>query len=68
SHSLILLENITWNENGISEIKELRFGNNKIIGGALFSKYISPGSVTWKLSGLYIPVGDKCILKSIGKK
>jgi hypothetical protein len=68
SHSQMFLEDITWNPDGIADIEELHLGNNKIIGGALFSRYLSPGSVSWKLSGFYLPVKDKWVLVSVGKQ
>lgn len=68
SHSIMFLEEIKWNSDSIAEIEELQYGNNKIIGGALFSRNLSPGSINWKLSGFYIPVRDKWVLKSIIKQ
>lgn len=65
SHSIMFLEEINWNSDGIAEIEELPFGNNKIIGGTLFSRYLTPGAITWKISGFYLPVRDKWVLKSI---
>lgn len=65
SHSIMFLEDLTWNSDGIAAIEDLHYGNDKIIGGALFSRYLRPGSITWKLSGFYLPVKDKWVLKSI---
>ncbi|HBE40649.1 MAG TPA: hypothetical protein DDW27_05505 [Bacteroidales bacterium] len=64
-HSLMDLEDITWNSRGIAEIEELNYGDNKIIGGILFSRYIDPGKIIWKLSGFYLAENSKWILKSV---
>jgi hypothetical protein len=65
SHTLMFLNDITWTPDGISNIQELYYGNNKILGGALFSRYVIPGAITWKLAGLYIPFQGKWVIKSI---
>jgi hypothetical protein len=68
SHSIMFLEEINWNSDGIAEVEELQYGDNKIIGGVLFSRYLTPGSISWKLSGFYLPVKDKWVLASISKQ
>jgi hypothetical protein len=68
SHSIMFLEDLNWNSDGVAEIEDLHYGNDKIIGGALFSRYLRPGSITWKLSGFYLPVKNKWVLKSIIKQ
>ena len=68
SHSIMFLEDLTWNSDGIAETEDFHFGNDKIIGGALFSRYLRPGAITWKLSGFYLPVKGKWVLKSIIKQ
>ena len=65
THSLIFMDGIKWDSNGVSEVETLQFGNNRIIGGALFSRHLGPGSIRWKLAGFYIPVGEKWIIKSM---
>jgi hypothetical protein len=65
SYSLISLKDLIWSREGICEIDELHYGSNKIIGGALFSRYINPGKVNWELIGFYIPAGDKWVIKAI---
>ena len=67
-HSLMDMEDISWNSKGIAEIEELNYGDSRIIGGILFSRYIEPGMIRWKLSGLYLPYNSKWILKSIINK
>jgi hypothetical protein len=67
THSIMFLEEINWNPDGIAEIEELNYSDNVIIGGALFSRYLNPGVIRWKLSGLYLPVDNKWILKSVCK-
>lgn len=64
-HSIIYLDDIAWDSAGIAEADPLDFGNERILGGALFSRYIEPGNVRWKLSGMYIILDDKWVLKSI---
>jgi hypothetical protein len=64
SKSIITLDNITWNNENISEIENLNFGNDQILGGTLFSRYITPGKIEWKLSGFYLLVKNKWVLKS----
>jgi hypothetical protein len=68
SYSLMFLDDIIWNSDGIADIEELHLGNNKIIGGALFSRNLSPGFINWKLSGFYLPVKDKWVLVSLNKQ
>lgn len=65
SHLLIPLDEINWNSEGFAESEELNLGDNRIIGGVLFSRYINPGEIKWKLSGFYLPVDTKWILKSV---
>jgi len=67
-HSIMYLDDITWNSDGSANIEELNYGENEIIGGALFSRHISPGNIRWKLAGLYLPVNNKWVLKSIREK
>ena len=68
SHTLMYLEDITWDSRGVADIEDLHYGNNTIIGGVLFSRYLSPGLVKWKLSGFYFPMGDNWIIKSVNNK
>lgn len=64
-HSIMFLDEIIWNSDGTAEIEELNYGDNKIIGGALFSRHMSPGNIRWRLAGFYLPVNNRWILKSI---
>ena len=65
THSLILIDDIKWDSNGVTEIETLQFGNDRIIGGALFSRHVAPGFIRWKLAGFYMPLGDQWVIKSV---
>lgn len=65
AYTIINLDEIKWDSEGIAEIDPLEFGNERIVGGALFTRYITPGIVRWKLSGMYIIIDDEWALKSI---
>lgn len=64
TYSVSSLSNLEWNSDGICQVEELPTGNQRIIGGALYQRLISPGKIEWKLAGLYVPLNGKWIIKS----
>ena len=49
-----LVEDIQWEEDGKAEEEAIKLKGKQLLGGALFTEHIGPGSITFKLSGLYV--------------
>ena len=62
SYSIIYLDEVTWENNEISNIRVPYLGNQQILGGGFFQRIIKKGVIQWKLSGIYAPVNEKWII------
>jgi len=65
TYSIIYLNEITWKGGEVVDIRIPYVGKQLILGGALFQRLITKGMVKWNLSGIYVPVKEDWIIKSI---
>ncbi len=62
---IISVEDLKWDPDGVSYIKDPYLSNYKILGGALYQRIINPGKIEWRLAGFYTQVNGKWAIKSI---
>jgi hypothetical protein len=65
NYVIISADGLKWDSNGVSQIKDPYPGSQKILGGALYQRIITPGKIEWRLAGFYTQVNGKWAIKSV---
>lgn len=65
NYVIISTDELIWDSDGVSYIKDPYPGSQKILGGALYQRIITPGKIEWRLAGFYTQIGGKWAIKSV---
>jgi hypothetical protein len=64
-HLITLVDGLKWTSDGICYLKDNYIEEQRILGGALFQRIITPGNIEWRLAGFYTQINGVWIIKSI---
>ena len=59
------VDELEWNPDGICYLKDNYIEEQRIIGGALYERIITPGKIEWRLAGFYTLVSGNWVIKSV---
>ena len=65
SYVIISAEELNWDSDGVSYIKDPYAASEKILGGALYQRIITPGKIEWRLAGFFTQIDGKWAIKSV---
>jgi len=64
-HLIISLDEMKWTSEGICYLKDTYIDGQRILGGALYQRIITPGKIEWRLAGFYTLVNGIWVINSI---